>query len=112
MDYDHHFIIKELAEKFEKQFTCLGKILKKYITFSVPVQNEATKINKSGEKITKTKSYRLQLIDSIGFMASSLLNLVKNLSEAIYETKCKYKRYNKKCETFGVEYIGCKCFLE
>ena len=23
-NYDYHFIIKKLAEKFEKQFTCLG----------------------------------------------------------------------------------------
>ena len=27
-NYDYYFIIKELAEGFEKQFTCLGKILK------------------------------------------------------------------------------------
>ena len=26
--YDYHFIIKELAEEFRKQFTCLEKILK------------------------------------------------------------------------------------
>ena len=26
-NYDYHFIIKELAEGFEKQFTCLEKIL-------------------------------------------------------------------------------------
>ena len=25
-NYDYHFIIKELAEEFKKQFTCLGKI--------------------------------------------------------------------------------------
>ena len=24
-NYDYHFIIKELAEEFKKQFTCLGK---------------------------------------------------------------------------------------
>ena len=27
-NYDYYFIIKELVEKFEGQFTCLGKILK------------------------------------------------------------------------------------
>ena len=27
-NYDYHFTIKELAEEFEKQFTCLGEILK------------------------------------------------------------------------------------
>ena len=29
-NYDYHFIIKELAEEFEKQFTCLGEITEKY----------------------------------------------------------------------------------
>ena len=24
-NYDHHFIIKDLAEEFKKQFTCLGE---------------------------------------------------------------------------------------
>ena len=35
--YDCHFIIKELAEKIEKQFTCLRKNTEKFITFSVPI---------------------------------------------------------------------------
>ena len=28
-DYDYHFIIKELAEEFKKQFTCLGEKIEK-----------------------------------------------------------------------------------
>ena len=40
-DYDYHFIIKELAGKFEKIFTCLGENTEKYITFLVPIQKEA-----------------------------------------------------------------------
>ena len=35
-DYDYHFIMKELAEEFKKQFTSLGKNTEKYITFTVP----------------------------------------------------------------------------
>ena len=35
---DYHFIIKDLAEQFEKQFTCLGENTKKRITFSVPIE--------------------------------------------------------------------------
>ena len=31
---DYHFTIKQLAEESEKQFTCLGKNTKIYITFS------------------------------------------------------------------------------
>ena len=30
---DYHLIIKELAEEFEKQFTCLGENIEKYVTF-------------------------------------------------------------------------------
>ena len=33
-NYDYHFIIKELAEGYEKHFTCLGKILKNTYLFS------------------------------------------------------------------------------
>ena len=40
-------------------------------------------MNKSGDWITKTLSYRSQFIDSKGFMASSLSNLVNNLAEEI-----------------------------
>ena len=38
--YDYHFIIKELAEKFEGQFECLGENTGSYITFSVPIEKE------------------------------------------------------------------------
>ena len=34
-NYDCHFITKELAEKFEKQFSSLVEITEKYITFTV-----------------------------------------------------------------------------
>ena len=37
--HDYHFIIKELAEEYKKQFTCLGENTKKYITFTVPIEN-------------------------------------------------------------------------
>ena len=29
-NYDYHFIIKELAEEFKKQFTCLGESTEKH----------------------------------------------------------------------------------
>ena len=35
-------------------------------------------------------------------MASSLSNLVNNVSEAIHKIKCKYRHYDKKCETYGI----------
>ena len=33
-NYDYHFIIKELAEKFEKLFTCLRENTKKHNLYS------------------------------------------------------------------------------
>ena len=42
-NYDYHFIIKELADAFKKQFTCSGKNTKKYLTFTVPIENKVTR---------------------------------------------------------------------
>ena len=78
--YDYHFIIKELAEEFKKQFTCFGENTEKYITFTIPIEKEVTRL----DKIIKNMSYTLQFIDSAKFMASSLSNLVNNLSEGIH----------------------------
>ena len=46
--YDYHFIIKELVEEFEGQFTCLLV----YITFSVPIEKQVTKLDKKRKEIT------------------------------------------------------------
>ena len=61
------------------------KNTKKNITLSVPIQNEAKRIDKNGEEIKETMSYRLQFIDSLKFMASSLSDLVNNLAGGIHE---------------------------
>ena len=37
-------------------------------------------------------------------MASSLSNLINNLSEEINRIKCKYGQHDKKCETCGIKY--------
>ena len=102
-NYGYHFIMKELAEELQKQFTCLGENTEKYITFTVPIGKEITRIDKNGEEITKNISYILQFINSARFMASSLSNLVNNLSEGIHRTKCKFGQNDKKCETFGIK---------
>ena len=52
--YDYHFIIKDLAEESEKQFTCLGQNTEKYIPFSVPIAKEVTIIKKMDKKFKKT----------------------------------------------------------
>ena len=70
--------MKKLAEKLEKQFTCLGENTEKYITFTVPIEKEFTRINKNGEEIIKNTSYILEFIDSARVVVSSLSNLVNN----------------------------------
>ena len=111
-NYYYHFLIKELAEEFKKQFTCLGENTEKYITFTILIERKVTRIDRNGEEIIKNISYILQFIDSIRFMASSLSNLVNNLSEGIHKIKCKHGYEDKKCETSGLKYKYCNCFLE
>ena len=60
--YDYHFIIKELAEDFKKQFTCLGENTEKYINFKVPIEKAVTRIDKNEKKITKHISYIMPLL--------------------------------------------------
>ena len=94
--YNYHFIIKESAKEFEKQFTCLGENTEKYITFSVPIERQVTRTDENGGKITKNVSFRLKFIDSARFMASSLSNLVNNLAKEIHKIKCKHWHNDKK----------------
>ena len=74
------------------------------------MEKEVTRIEENGEEITKTKTYVLQFIGSARFMASSLSDLVDNLSEGIHSIKCKLEDDDKKCETCKIKY--CNCFLE
>ena len=71
--------MKQLAEKIEKQFNCLGENAEKYIIFSAPIQKKVARIDKNGEEITKNISCRFQFIDSKRFMTSSLSSFVNNL---------------------------------
>ena len=78
--YDYHFIIKEIAKRFEGRFDWLGKNTEKYITFSVPIKKELD----NGKTIT----YKLKFIDSFRFMSTSLSSLVDNLSDGFHCNKC------------------------
>ena len=106
-NYDYHFVIKELAEEFEKQFTSLVENTEKFITFTVPIEKEVARIDKNGEEITKNISCILQFVDSASFMASSLSNLANNLSEGVYRIKCEFGHNGKKCETCRIKYKYC-----
>ena len=71
------------------EFEDFGESKEKYKTFSVPIKKEITKIDKDDNKNVETKSYKIKLIDSMGFMATSLSKLVYNLTEGIHKIKCK-----------------------
>ena len=94
-NYDYHVIIKEVAEEFKKKFICLGENTEKYITFEVSIEKEVTRIHKNRKETTKNISYILQFIDSARFTATSLSNLVNNLSEGIHRFKCKFGHNDK-----------------
>ena len=64
------------------------------------------------KKLQKNISYILQFIGSARFVASSLSDLFNNLSEGIHRIKCKLGHNDKKCETCGMKYKCCNCFLE
>ena len=83
-----------------------------YITFSVAIEKTVAKIDKNGEEIPKTVSFRLQFIDRSRFMVSSLSNLANNLAEEIHKIKCKYRQDDQKCESCRIKYKYFDCFLE
>ena len=95
-NYDYHCIVKELANDFKRQFEYLGENTEKYQTFSLPTEKEFINNDKDGNESVATISYKIKFIDSARFMATSLSNLVDNLTEGIHKIKC----------------IDCDCFLK
>ena len=88
---DYEFIIKQLAEEFKGQFSCLGENTEKYINFSVPIKKKVNNDN---------NTYKLKFIDSYRFMSTSLADLVNNFSE-INNNDCKScmeKKIKSKCD--------------
>ena len=90
-------MIKQLAKEFKKQFTCSEENTEKYITFTIAIEKEVTRIDRNGEETANKISDIFQCIDSVRFMASSLSNLVNNLSGK-YIIKCKYGHDDIKSE--------------
>ena len=51
LNYDYHFIIKELAKGFDGLFECLGENTENYKTFSISIEREVTNIDKDGNEM-------------------------------------------------------------
>ena len=61
-NYDHHFIMKKLANEFKGKFKYLGGNTETYKTFSVPIEKEIKKINKGGNEDITTVSSKAKFI--------------------------------------------------
>ena len=61
------------------------------------IEKEIRKVDKDGNEDVTTISYKIKFIDSAGFMASSLSNLVDNLAEGIKNIKRIKKGIKKYC---------------
>ena len=89
-------LLKELANEFEGKLECLGENTEMYKRFSVTIEKDFMKIYKDGDKSVVNISYKIKFIYSARFMVISLSNLAENLTDRIYQIKCK----------------DCDCFLE
>ena len=58
LNYDYHFLMKELAKELEGELECLGENTEKYKTYSVPLEKEVTKIDKNSNESVVTISYK------------------------------------------------------
>ena len=53
------------------------------------MKKEILKIDMEGNKAVETMSYKIEFIDSVSSIATSLTKFVDNLSERIHKIKCK-----------------------
>ena len=110
-NYDYRFIMKELAEEFRKQFTYLGGNTEKYRAFTVLIEKDVTRIDKNGEEITKIYLPYYSLLTAqdlwqAHYQILSIIFLKKFIALNVNLDKMK-----KKCETCGIKYKHCDCFL-
>ena len=87
----------------------LNVFKEKYRTFSLPIKKEIIEIDKDGNKTVKTISYKIKFIDSAKFMASSVSNLIDNLTEGIHKIKCKDCGFLLEYENVKDDLIKYKC---
>ena len=81
----------------------------KYKPFAVPIEKQVAKIGKDGNESIVTLSYKIKFIDSERFMATSLSNLVDNLTEGVHKIRCKDCDYFLEYEILKDNLIKFKC---
>ena len=96
------FYHKRVSRRIKKQFTGLGENTGKYIYFTVPIEQKATKIDKNEEEITKNISYRFKFIDGASL-------LIVHVSEELHRITGELEYNDKKCETCRIRYKYCDC---
>ena len=67
----------------------LEKTKKTTKSFLFRQEKESQKVDKDGNESVVTVFYKITFVDSAGFIATSLSNLVGNLAEGIFNTTCK-----------------------
>ena len=84
-NYDDYVIIKKLANEFEGEFECLGENKEQWKKNNyATIKKKVTKIDKDVNEIVETRSYKIIAFDILRFMASSIWNIVNNLTEGIH----------------------------
>ena len=63
---------------------------RKVQNLSVPIKKEVRKIDKDGNGCVVTISYKIKFIDSARFIATSLSNLVINLTQGFTKLNVKF----------------------
>ena len=53
LNYNDHYIIKQLAKEFEGEFSCIGENIEQYKAFTVPVTRALKKLVKMKKKLQK-----------------------------------------------------------
>ena len=94
-NYYYNFIVKELAEECEKNFTCLGGNAEKYKTFTVTIEEQVIRTDKMENKSQKPYIAVYNLLTAQVFLPRSVSNLVNNLAEKIHKVKYKSLCCNK-----------------
>ena len=90
--YDDDFIIKQLPEKFEGKFKCLGENTEEYITYSVPIKKEVANDDDHDDDDDDDDDdgkfcWWLSFADSCRLIMGKLSDLADNLS-GIHNKEC------------------------